>query len=72
MYYVIDQIENGIVVCQNLSNDKYYNISIEHFPENIKEGDVLFYKDGQYYIDLNKTQERKEVIKNKFNSLWNN
>lgn len=69
---VIDKIENNIAVCEVRSNKKMIEIDISKLPTEIKEGSVLKYKNGEYYIDLEEQQKIKERIKQKMKNIWNN
>ena len=68
--YTVDRIENNKVVLE----DENKNMIIQDkilFPENIKDGDIV-YKDGNIYkIDKDKTNKKRNEIRNKFDSLIN-
>ena len=70
-YYIIDRFEGNFAVCQNLQNEKMQNIQKNLLPKNVKESDVIFFEDNKYFFDEEKTLERKKIIEDKFNSLWN-
>ena len=70
MEYIIDRFEENIAVCQNVINDEIKNIERGFLPEETKEGDVIVFSDGKYFLDREKTEERKRLIKEKFDSLW--
>lgn len=61
---VIDRIENDIVVVE--VNGSFVNIPKSVFNEEINEGDVLVLS-----VDKQETQNRKEMLGNKLNSLFN-
>ena len=52
MKYVIDRIEDNIVVCQNLDNNKMVEIEKSLLPQNIKDGTVLLFENNEYKLDL--------------------
>lgn len=64
---IVDRIENGIVVLE-LDGD-ILNLKRDLFPDNLKEGDVVQYKDGQFVIMIEETDQRKKSIDDLFNSL---
>ena len=68
--YTVDRIENNKVVLE----DENKNMIIQDkilFPEDIKDGDIV-YKDGSIYkIDKDKTNKKRNEIRNKFDSLIN-
>ena len=47
------------------------NIKKEDLPQNIKEGSIIKYKNGEYSIDEEKEQEISDRIKQKMDNLWN-
>lgn len=61
---VIDRIENDIVVVE--INGSFVNIPKSVFNEEINEGDVLVLS-----VDKQETKNRKEMLGNKLNSLFN-
>ena len=61
---MIDRIENDIVVVE--INDSFVNIPKSVFNEEINEGDVLVLS-----VDKQETKNRKEMLGNKLNSLFN-
>lgn len=62
MKYIIDRIEKNIVVCENQETKKIENFKIEQFPEGIKDGDIVVFKDGKFEKDENETKTQKEKI----------
>jgi len=70
MEYIIDRFEESFAVCQNIINDNIENIKREFIPKEAKEGDVIVFSDGKYFLDNKKTEKRKKIIKEKFDSLW--
>ena len=64
---IVDRIENNIVVLE-VSED-YFNLDLDIFPDKIKEGDLVEYKDNKFVILLEETVNRKEEIKSLFDSL---
>ena len=62
MKYIIDRIENNLVICENQDNGKMEEFNIDQFPENIKEGDCLNFIENKFEIDEDETKSRKEKI----------
>lgn len=71
MKYIVDRIEKNFAVCED-ENKKMIDISLEFLPKNIKEGTVLYYKNGKYEIDKIEEQQRIDRIKKKIEDIWNN
>lgn len=62
MKYIVDRIENEIVICENQETKQIENFNLEQFPEGIKDGDVVILKDGKFEKDDEETVDRKEYI----------
>jgi len=71
MDYVIDRFEGKFAVCQNIIDEKIINVERDLISGNVSEGDVVTFKDGKYFFNEEITNERKNIIKRKFDSLWN-
>ena len=64
---IIDRIENNIVVLE--VNEDYFNLDLDKFPDEIKEGDLVEYKDDRFIILLEETVNREKDIRSLFDSL---
>lgn len=71
MFYAFDRIEEEYGVLISLENEESKNVKLFLLPKEAKEGDILFFSDNSWNIDKEKTEERKKLIEEKFNSLWN-
>lgn len=69
MKYAIDRIENNIAILENIETKEKINISISLLPSNIKEGNILLYKDNIYILDETEEETRRTRIMDKFNKL---
>jgi len=68
---IVDRIENGNAVCE-INGTEIKNIPLSQITNNVAEGDVLIDKNGDesfYIIDVEKTNERKEDINERFERL---
>lgn len=64
MKWIIDRIENDIVVCE--AGDNYFlDIPLNALPDGVKEGDVI-----NVSIDNAETYDRKKKIDGLMNSLF--
>lgn len=70
MCYVIDRFEGKFAVCENIDNGEYKNIDLTLIQKGIKEGDIIYNSNGNFILDEKRTADRKNKIKNKFDSLW--
>ena len=69
MKYVIDRIEEDIVVLENLETKEITNINIKELDFKVREGNILSKEDNKYILDLNTEKLRKEKLRNRFNKL---
>ncbi len=70
--FTVDRFENDFVVLEDRKSRKLFNIAINQLPSNIKEGDILSYKNGQFLLDNNKTNKLQNDIQSRFNNLKKN
>lgn len=62
MKYIVDRIEQDKVICENQENGKIEQFLKNQFPETIKDGDCVVFKDGKFEIDIKETESKKESI----------
>lgn len=68
--YIVDRFEGNYAICED--EDKVF-VNIEHrlLPPEVKEGDCLIMNDdGSFSIDIKTTEDRKQVIQSKLDSLF--
>ena len=70
--FTIDRIEDDIAVCENRETNEMINIKVKDLPEGAKEGAILTYKEGRFFLNKDKEQEVSQRIKEKMDNLWNN
>lgn len=64
---IVDRIEDGIVTLE-IDGD-YFNFDLEKFPKEIREGDLISYKNEEFIILVDETIAKTKEIKSLFNSL---
>lgn len=69
MKYVIDRIEDNIVICQNLETKEMVEIEKKLLPQNIKDGNILLFENNEYKLDLDEEEIRRQRIRERFNRL---
>lgn len=69
MKYVIDRIEDNIVVCENLETKEMIELDKSLLPEKIKDGNILIFENNEYKLDLNEEELRRQRIRERFNRL---
>ncbi len=68
MKAIVDRIESDIVSIE--VEGKIEERKIWEFPDKLKEGDLLIYKDGRWLIDEKGTSKRKEEMDSLLKSLF--
>ena len=58
--YIIDRIEEGFAVVD--CDGEMLNIKLDILPKGVKSGDILLNTDGDFVIDNEETQERRQKI----------
>lgn len=56
----IDRFEGNYAVCED-NDGKMHDIPRELVQESAKEGDVLIFRDGSYWVDTEETQKRRNA-----------
>ena len=69
--YTVDRFEGNIAVCEDRDTKEMINIDKDDLPEEIKEGSILEYRNGKFYIDEQSQKEIEDRIKKKMDDLWN-
>ena len=67
---VIDRIESGFAICENLDNGNWHQFEIALLPKGAKEGDVLNYDGKQLIHDKESTAARKKRIQGMLDQLF--
>ncbi len=67
---VIDRFEGNIAICEDRKTGKIQEIDRKQLPEDIQEGDMLIYQDGNYRKDAEKQTEIENRIAKKMEDLW--
>lgn len=64
--YIVDRIEEGIVVLEYETN--IFEININNLPDGIKEGDILIKQSDKFKI----LKKETDVIRNDIRSMFDN
>lgn len=67
--FTIDRIEEGKAVLE-CENGEMVSLEVSSLPKNIKEGDVLEFADGSYFLDNEETEKRKKHIRDLMSNLF--
>jgi hypothetical protein len=66
---IVDRIEGNLAVCEK-SDKSMVDIELTKLPDDVKEGDVLIEKDGNYELDLTETEKRKKRVQALMDDLF--
>ncbi len=61
MKFILEEIENDVARLEK-DDGSFCDVKLSELPENAKCGDVLIYVDGEYKIDTDDTDNRKEKM----------
>lgn len=67
--FIIDRLEDSKAVLE-CENGDIVTLEKTSLPKNVKEGDVLFFEEGSYFLNADETEQRRQKIKNLMNSLF--
>lgn len=67
--FTIDRIEDSKAVLE-CENGDCVSLDLASLPKRIKEGDVLYFEEGSYFLDKEETEQRKRKIKSLMDSLF--
>ncbi len=72
MKYSVDKIENDIAVLENIDDGTKIEVSTTVLPDSLKEGNILYYENESYKIDIREETKRRKRIRSKFDMLKKN
>lgn len=70
--FAIDRFEGTFAVCENLKTKEIINIPKSRLSSNIKENDIITFKDNNFYLDKEMTEIRKEKMENLTKDIFEN
>ena len=65
---IVSNISEGIAVIED--GEISFDVPAGALPEGAKEGDVILWENGEYFIDEKTTAERRNKIIEMQNNLW--
>lgn len=68
--YVVDRFEGEVAVLEDRITGKMKNVQKGKLPDDSKEGDIIKYINGKYFVDRNETEKVEKEIQYKYNNLW--
>lgn len=69
MKYAVDKIENDIVVLENIKTGEIISESKDNISINVKERDIIIFRDGKYFFDDIEKLKRINMLREKMNRL---
>lgn len=66
---IVDRFEGSKVVVEMEDGKKMETFDRKLFPENLREGDVVIFKNDRFIVDEMATEKRKAYIENLFKRL---
>ncbi len=70
MRLIVDRIEENIAVCMD-ENEVLTEVKIAALPDGVREGSILIkLDDGNFKLDLQAEEERREMLFNLQNDLF--
>lgn len=67
--YAVDKIENDIVVLENIKTGEIISESKDNISINVKERDIIIFRDGKYFFDDIEKLKRINMLREKMNRL---
>lgn len=71
MKYSVDEIIDDIIKLENLETREIVYLNKDELNLNIKENDILIYKNGAYRLDDKAKEERIKFLREKLERLKN-
>ena len=72
MKYVVDSIHKNKVKLENINTGEYIYVSKDDINGNIKDADVLIYKNGKYNLSKRATNIRLKTVMKKYVQIKEN
>lgn len=69
MKYSVDRIEEEIAILENIETGEIVEINKNELEEDIKESDILIFKDNKYIKDDEEKEDRLKSLEEKFNLI---
>ncbi|MBR1416805.1 MAG: DUF3006 domain-containing protein [Bacilli bacterium] len=69
MKYSVDRIEEDIAILENIETGEIVEINKNELEEDIKESDILIFKDNKYIKDDEEKEDRLKSLEEKFNLI---
>lgn len=68
--FSIDRFEGEFAVCEDRETGEFINIPKSELPKNSKEGSILKFENGKYYLDIKETKNEQAKIKDLVDNLF--
>ena len=71
MKFVVDRIENEIVILENMKTKEIIEIESSIIPFKVKDGNILNYQDGTYSMGSDYEKKRRDNLRRRLEKLKN-
>ena len=71
MKYIVDRIEEDIVVLLKYGTNEIIEIDKKILSDNIHDGSIIVFDGNKYYLDIDDEEKRRQEILNRFIKLRN-
>lgn len=71
MRYAVDEIIDDIVILEDIETGEPKEVNISLLPNNIHDGNILIYENGEYKLDIKYEIERRQLLEAKLNKIKN-
>ena len=61
-FFSIDRLEGNFAVCENTHTGKMHHVPLSKIPFDEKEGDILHFQNGKYFVSQEATQSAHSTI----------
>ena len=68
--FSVDRFEGDFAICENRQTGEFIDIPLSELPENIKQGSIKKFENGNYILDIESTKKEQEEIKNLVDNLF--
>ncbi|OCA90164.1 DUF3006 domain-containing protein [Pradoshia sp. D12] len=69
MILIVNRIEGNLAVCEK-TDKSMVDVELSKLPVDVREGDILIEKDGNYKLDLTQTERRKKRVQDLLEDLF--
>lgn len=69
MKYSVDKIEEDIAILENIETKELLEVNVKLLPNDLLEGNILVYLNNNFLHDKDLEEERRKIMREKFERL---